>query len=252
MLPDRVLGIGIDEQTAIVVDDEFARVMGVGSVTFLRQGSEDPIRIAGQPLVYADLRLDRLTDGWTYDLAAQEPVASDAGEPVSWDGELDPQSTGRWSARGDERFDENAFGSVIERWPSSYAVREGTTYVQLENAIGIMDAHSDVLAGVNDEVAFRALHDRLGTLMFLVGDGGWILRKEGLLSFEANRDDAMSTMILDASGATARSLSPYVSLADAGDGALHAAGIVGVRLDILYTSTDGRLYDTALRAPVAP
>jgi hypothetical protein len=251
--PPTLVGVGIDEQTAIVVDGPVARVVGVGSVTFLRRGSEDAVREPGLPLVWADLRLDRLTDGWAYDLATQTPFATEVGEPVAWDGELDPQSTEAWAVRGDRRGDENAFGSVIERWPASYAVRDGTAAVQLENAIGLLDAHGETLAGVNDEVAFRALYDHLGTLVFLVGAEGAMARSDdGTVRLEGNGGAAMATMVLDASGVTARSLSPYVSIEDAGDGALHAAGLVGVRLDILFTGTDGRAYDPALRRPITP
>jgi cyanophycinase len=248
----KLIGVGIDEQTAIVVDGRHAAVMGRGSVTFLRRGDEDAIRTPGLPLVWADLRLDRLTDGWSYDLETQSPIDSKVGEAVTWDGVLDPQSSGPWAVAGDRRPQENRFGSVAERWPNAYAVREGTAPVRLENAIGLLDAHSDYLHGVDDEVAFRALYDQLGTTVFLVGATGSLSRDKDTISLGPNAGGAMATMVLDASQVTARSLSPYVSIEDAGDGGLQAAGLVGVRLDILFTGTDGRVYDPALRRPVIP
>lgn len=245
--PGDLLGIGLDEQTCITVRDGRASVSGVGSVVFLRPPAEPPLRVAGEPLAWADLALDRLTEGWVYDLEADATdLTAPAGEAVAWDGAVTTQRPGDWSGTDEERF-----AWVIERRPHAYAVRAGTGDPLLADAFGILDAHDSSRRGVNDEVAFRALHDHLGVTGFLLGDGG------GMERVDEERMDGtrvvftgMAALVLDASGVTWRSLSPSVSPADAGDGGLSAAGLVGVRLHVLYSDGgDPRGYDLTAHRP---
>lgn len=256
--PDGLLGIGLDEQTCITVADGRAVVSGVGSVVLLRPGTEPPLREPGAPLVWADLALDRLTTGWAWDLATGAVDVANAppgAEPVAWDGAEGTPSEAPWEIRGDDVADEERFEVVVERWPDAYIVRPGTGTPIVEDAFGICDAQDADMRGVNDEVLFRTLYDLPGKSGFLVGDGA-VLRSgssPGRVALEGAWPGPMATMVIDASGATWRSLSPSVSQEDAGDGALHPAGLLAMKLHILYTDgSDGRewdLYDRAARAP---
>ena len=254
--PAALLGIGLDEQTCLTVSNGRGRVSGVGSVVFLRAGDEAALRVEGEPLVWAGLALDRLTDGWAWTFDTAEPDAADAAaETVSWDGSLSTPSSGTWAADGRERSDEEHFALVAERWPSPYVVRGGSGDPLLTDSVAMLDALDSDMRGVNDEVLFRTLYDHLGATGFLVGDGARMERDAStpnVVALTGAGDTPLSTMVIDAGGTTARSLSPWPSQQDAGDGALHAAGLVGMRLSILYTDgADGRAWDCAARAPVA-
>ncbi len=254
--PADLLGVGIDEQTCITVRDGAATVSGVGTVVFLRTGPEPALRIPGEPLVWAGLPMDRLTAGWGYDLTAQATrvdMPPPAAEEVSWDGLVDAQVGEAWRVDGGVLGDQEHFEWAIDAWPSSYTVRAGTREPKLYDAVGLMDAHDSGLRGVNDEVLFRTLHDLPGVTGFLVGDGGELSHDASTptrVQMGGAGDAPMATMVVDASGATWRSLSDEVSIEDAGDGALHPAGLVGMTLHVLYSDgSDGRVWDTATRGP---
>lgn len=257
--PRELLGVGLDEQTALVIRGDRAEVVGVGSVVFLRAGGEGPTRVAGEPLVWADLRLDRLTDGWFWDMAAGAPdteAPPDGAEPVSWDGAVQDQDAEDWEVDGARRVGEESFEWVIERWPDPYALVEGLDELYLRDAMGLLNAHDSGMRGVNDEVGYRALYDQPGATLFLVGEGG-VLRRDASapeqIQLNGDGDTPLATLVLDARGASWRSLSPEVSLADAGDGGLRAAGLVGLRLHVLYSDgTDGRVWKMATAEPVHP
>jgi len=66
-----VLGIGVDDRTALCVNPDLtAEVRGEGAVTFLhRTGQTTQILESGEPPVFTNLQHDQLTEGYTYDLA---------------------------------------------------------------------------------------------------------------------------------------------------------------------------------------
>lgn len=248
---ETVLGIGLDERTGIVVEGDRIQVVGDGSVSFLwPELDAGLLRTCGAPLVWTDLRLDRLTDGWTWDLAARtaEPGSADA-EAVAWEGPWEEPTPGDWWVDGDDRGDEEAFDFVVERDPEPYATREGTADPVLPGTTGVVNAHGEYGRAQADEGVFRALHDHVGATGFLVAEGG-TLERGGLLSevvFLPNvyvDGPEAATLVVDASRVTWRSLSPAVSAWDVGDGSLHAAGLAGLRLHVMASSgTTGLGYD---------
>ena len=257
--PDDLLGIGLDERTCLRVRDGRALVSGAASAVFLRPGDEPALRVPGEPLVWSGLALDRLTAGWTYDLEAGSVDTADppaSAEPVAWDGTPESQEAADWSVSGVLRGDEERFEVVADRWPEAYGTHAGTRAPLLRDAVGFMDAHDAKMRGVNDEVAFRLLHDQPELTAFLVGADGAMRRPADtpdLVRLEAAADVPMATLILDASRVSWRSLSDQVSVEDAGDGGLHPAGLVGVRLHVLFTDgSDGRAWDLAHREPATP
>lgn len=248
--PDTLLGIGVDEQTCLTVEDGVATVSGVGSVVFLRAGDEPAVRVAGQPLVWPELRLDRLTEGWAWALDTGEATPPADAEAVSWDGVVTPADPGDWSVSGAEPADEEAFVLVVDRWPDAYGTHAGTGSPVLPDAFGLLDAFDEDLRGVDDEAGFRTLYDHLGAVAFFVADDASLRRTDdGAVRLEG----PSATLVIDASQVTARSLSPTVSTEDAGDGALHAAGLLGLRLHLLASdSDDGRVWEPDARLPRSP
>lgn len=70
--PD-LLAIGIDEDTAVLVRGDEARVVGAGSVTVLDAGAADIRTPEGRPPTVLDLRVHALARGDHFDLARRAP-----------------------------------------------------------------------------------------------------------------------------------------------------------------------------------
>jgi hypothetical protein len=255
--PTNLVGIGIEEQTGLVVRNQVATVIGVGTVNFLRpEPGNLPTRVPEQPLVWTNLSLDRLTDGWTYDLAVnrvliESPPAT--ASAVAWEGGAGA-ALGEWYADGDLVSQEERFEVVVSRNPDGFATHEGTDEPVLSDAIGLLNAHDADRRAANDESMFRALYEHIGSTGFFVGEGGTMSRSQGnpeQVEFIDNPEDngsALATLVIDTTGATWRSLSPSVSLSDTGDGSLQAAGLVGLQLHVLYSAVgDGWVYNTVSR-----
>ncbi|MBA2320918.1 MAG: hypothetical protein H0V89_07175 [Deltaproteobacteria bacterium] len=117
--------------------------------------------------------------------------------------------------------------------------------------MGILDAHDSDLRGLNDAAMFRALYDHFELTGFLVGDGGRLVRRDGEGGVVAlgGQGTPQSTMVLDATGVTARALAPGPG---PWDPSLHAVGLTGVALHILFTDGDGRAWDLDTRRVVTP
>ena len=78
LLDPAVLGIGIDENTAIVVQDEAFRVLGAGAVTIIDESdstynSLDRLR-SDQPMTVFGVKLHILAEGYRFDLRSRQPI----------------------------------------------------------------------------------------------------------------------------------------------------------------------------------
>ena len=240
---ERPLGIGLDEQTCIVVQDDVATVRGLGSVSLLHPSEEAPVRTAGEPLIWSDLPLDRLVDGWSFTLPDGGATQSGHALTAVWTGTT-TLADGDWEVNGATVADEARFAVTVDRSPLPYATAEGTEPPLLTDGVGILDAHDSDRRGANDEALFRALADHVGAVGYLVGDGGMIRREDDHLLVTRFGTDPLATMIVDTAGVTWTDLSPSPSPSDAGDS---AAGLVGMRLHILYTDGDGRSWNPTSR-----
>ena len=260
--PAALFGIGIEEQTGLVIQDGVGTVAGVGSVTFLLPDSAvAPTREPALPLVWPNLALDRLTQGWRYDVAARAvdiahlPSTADS---IAWSGES-ATPAGEWFADGHVLAHEERFAIVVRRDPEPFSTHAGSDLPVLGDAIGILDAHDGDRRGANEESLFRVLYDLVGHTGFLVGEGTSIERRAEMperVRFidTANLDlPPLATLVVDTSAVTLRGLSADVSVSDAGDGAMSAATLVGARLHVLYSGVGEQLeYDTVARAVVPP
>ena len=79
------LGIGVDEDTAAVIDGHELRVIGSGAVTVIDASgmtyTDSPDVRRGQPLSLLGLKLDFLTSGCRYDLRRRTGMPPLAGKP---------------------------------------------------------------------------------------------------------------------------------------------------------------------------
>ncbi len=257
-----VFGLGCEEETGVWIRDGRAEVVGVGAVSLVTaDGSTLPQRASGVPLTWQGLRLDRLTDGWAFDVATGEvdtAAPPPGAEAVTWDGTPGP-TAGEWYADGDWLDHEERFEWVVTRDPDAYSEHAGADVPVLSDAIGVVDAFDSARRGPAEEALFRGLYDHVGATGVMLGYGGSAVRDDAhpaVIQFVDNPevdDPPMASMLVNTSTVTWRSLAPTPSLCDLGDGSLHAAGLVGVTLHVLYTPASLLAYNTAERVvtPVA-
>jgi cyanophycinase len=74
------LGLGIDEDTAILVHDDYFEVLGTGSVTVVDAGGATDIRVPLHgPIALAGARLHVLPAGYTFHLKRRAPTTDEPG-----------------------------------------------------------------------------------------------------------------------------------------------------------------------------
>lgn len=81
-----LLGLGIDEDTAMVIDGDVGRVVGAGGVTFVDardvRFSNAGARRDGQPLTLSAVRVGVVGAGFCFDLVARDVVVTTSGLPT--------------------------------------------------------------------------------------------------------------------------------------------------------------------------
>lgn len=248
-----ILAIGVEERTGIAVYGDRAEVHGTGAVQFIQTTPESVlIREPGKPLVYSNVRVDLLTDGWVYDLKKREPDTSRT--PSRAEAIRQPLAcstvSGAPQIRGNRAEDEKKFSHTVTYGGKNYAIHTASIPEQMKNVIGFVDAHSDdedAEAGGYKRAhvqaaAFRALYDHPKFSTFLIPAQGKVSPKPGSrdeVIFARNSavsDSEAATMILDCKHCTHRSLSPRVANMDNGSETLRSAGIVNMRVHVLADS----------------
>lgn len=255
-----LLAIGLDERTGIALIGTQAEVIGQGAVELLQQTPSSQLRREkGRPLVYSDLRLDRLTDGWRFDLSTRLPDTAQLPGGVSLvvPSGVTGNNAGALTLRGSDAQDEGHFQRTVayDPYPFSTAPGDGTPYIR--NGFGIINAHNSDYRGAAHEAVFRALYEFPAYSGFLIAESGQVsrtARAADLLTFERNAGlsyHESSTLVVSGKWITHRGLSPYVSNEDVGSGRLNAAALVNLRLHVLGDSEHwGFRYDSREQAVV--
>jgi cyanophycinase len=74
------LGLGIDEDTAILADGDYFEVLGTGSVTVVDAGGATDIRVPDNgPIALAGARIHVLPAGYTFHLKGRRPTTDERG-----------------------------------------------------------------------------------------------------------------------------------------------------------------------------
>jgi cyanophycinase len=259
--PSTLLGIGIEQQTGLILVDGLAEVVGTGAVSFVQATDESSmIRDCGEPLVFTDLRLDRLTEGWVFGLDERAPLEPPGdAEALAWAGP-EGENAGEWYAYGDVPEHEERFAWVVERDLAPWGLHGGSDAPLLLEAVGVLDAHHSDGRAAAHEALFRALYEQPGATGFLVAWGSLLERPSPApdrVRFADNdyveSEPQASTIVVASHTADWRALAPVPSLYDAGDGGLHAAGLSGLRLHLLADSgRTGLAYDARERVVTTP
>lgn len=243
-----ILAIGIEERTGLIVRGDEAEVVGVGSVDFLRRTETTLQRRAKRkPLVMTDVALDRLTEGWWYDLGAQEvdlsrPPAGASRVVYGGDG---PSNSGNLTIYGDDPAEARNFERTVTVAPLAYSNLQSGIAPYVYHSIGILDAQDSDRRGSMQESLFRALYDHSGYTGFLVTDSARITRSSSdpdLLEFRWNAQTTYrraAAIVVDGKGVTWKGLSPHLSGLDTGSGTLKAAALVGLKVHVMADTANG-------------
>ena len=243
-----LLAIGIDERTGLAITGSTAEVVGVGSVDFIQQTSSTVLRRdSKRPLFYTNLRLDRLTEGWKYNLSTRLPDTTtrpSSAIAVTYGGDSTANS-GAVTIQGSKVTDEDRLERTIDYAPYPYKTTVGTYTTYVRKAMGIIDAQNSDYRGAIHESMFRALYDYPAFTGFLVAYPGQMFRSSTLpdqLQFQRNTAQVgveAATIVIDGKPVTYKSLSPYVSNVDTGLKTLNAAGFINLKLHVLAESSSG-------------
>lgn len=243
-----LVAIGIDERTGLAISGSTAEVIGIGSVDFIQQTSASVLRRdSKRPLFYTNLRLDRLTEGWKYNLSTRLPDTTNrpsSAIAVTYGGDSSANS-GSVTIQGSKVTDEDRLERTIDYAPYPYKTTVGTYTTFVRKAMGIIDAQNSDYRGSVHESMFRALYDYPSFTGFLVAYQGQMFRSSSLpdqLQFARNSAQIgveAATIVIDGKPVIYKSLSPYVSNVDAGTKTLKAAGFINLKLHIVGESSSG-------------
>jgi hypothetical protein len=239
-----ILAIGIEEKTGVVIRKKIALVIGVGEVSLFQETTQSTkTRIATEPLRYTSVRMDRLTDGWRFDLTTKSPITSTL--PANAEAVIPQQNTIEQAepllVSGALEAERTRFEQLASIFPEDYSLRRTAESLFVEGSIGFMDAGFSANRMDKQETLFRALYEHPGRFGFLLFFGGAIERTEqNLLSFvPSGVGDEMSTLVFDSREVTHRGLSPYFSSWRSPSGTLRAASLLNVRVHLLSSSDLG-------------
>ncbi len=253
-----LLGIGVETSTGLVIRDGVVEVRGEGAVSFLRETPKTQrMREPGQPLVATHLRLDRLTAGWRFDLAARRPMTETAPSGVV---AVDPpgagaENQGALTIRGRQASDRRRFARVASYHPDPYRLRTTSADVFVRDAVGFSDVdRTDDHRGDRQATLFRALFDAPESSGFLLfGPRGGISTTGTQLSRTAHAPDElaaegdMAAIVVDGSTVTHKGLAPAPNFYD-----LRSAALVSATVHVLAESARHNLaYNSRTRSLVS-
>jgi cyanophycinase-like exopeptidase len=230
-----LLGIGLEQKTGLVIRAGIAEVIGQGEVAFFKETAASVLRRdAGRPLFFTNLILDRLTEGWRYDLNARAPITTTVPtgvSTVSYAGDS-ASNSGALSISGASEADKNRFDRVVSYFPNNYTLVAGTGTPYIKNAVGFSDAGNATNRPDKQESIFRALYDLPHFVGVLSFSGGSITRNAAMpdvLQFSGT----LAAIVLDGKSVTHKGLSPSISSYASTGGSLRAAALSNITVHVL-------------------
>lgn len=253
-----LLAIAVSEQTGIAISNGQAKVYGNGTVEFIQQTPDTKnIRIEGSPLVYTDLRNDVLTEGWTFDMKTKTPILTHTPSDAT------PLNLKKKCASFHKDFtidgSQKSASSSFELSPKYGAenyklIPARMDEVKIRGIIGITKANSyerDPTGGSErakiQAALYRAIYDSPERSAILLSEESVLKstpQNGDLISFGKNfKLDAKesSSIILDCSECTHKSLSPRTTELDNGSKTLKLPALINLRMHVLGSSTEHNL-----------
>jgi cyanophycinase len=233
-----ILGIGLEQKTGLAIRAGVAQVIGQGEVAFFQETANTQLRRdAGRPLFYSHLRLDRLTEGWRFDLSTRLPITAPlpAGAlAVSYPGD-GASNSGALSISGASEADKSRFERVIGYFPSDYGLGASNSSPAIKNTVGFTDAGNSANRADKQESIFRALYDVPYFSGLLIYSGASVTRSQSApdaLSFGGT----LASIVLDGKSISYKGLAPTASTYASVGGNLRAAALINVSVHVLADS----------------
>lgn len=262
-----ILGVGVDEKTALLVGPELlGTVLGQGSVTLLRTSAQSQLRLAaGHPPVVTELRCDLLSEGFTVDLrtgevrkmppsAHQLPVAPAVGlgKTTRLDGSASDGSGAGAVALKDVATDplalEHGRLAIIpgrEELPLALVVTQAFSSATLfENRVG------GLMWGLSSPANLA------GRVGLLLPAGAAVRATDGLtLEFIPEGAPGVSesgALLVDSRAASYTDQSTYVVEPAINNMPRQSVALLGLRLHVLASGARMDLVTTQITLPIAP
>jgi len=230
-----LVGIGLEQKTGVVIQNGVAEVIGVGEVAFIKESDQSVLRRdAGRPLYYTHLSLDRLTEGWKFDLAARAPITSELPPgvvAVSYPG-AGASNIGALNIAGNIEADANRFERIASFAPNDFNLAQSTGPIVIRDAVGFSLSGSSSSRAAKQETLFRALYESpqsLGVLLF----SGALISRTALAPDIIEFGGALASIIVDAKHCTFKGLAPSASNYAISGGTLRAAALTNLRVHVL-------------------
>ncbi|MEM8962024.1 MAG: cyanophycinase [Acidobacteriota bacterium] len=238
-----LLAIGLERNTGIVIQNDTAEVHGIGEVAFIQPTLGTwLVRDPGRPLIVTELRLDRLTEGWRYDLVAKRPDTDNPPAGVNaitatGDGSA---NVGALDLDGGLEADSALFAATATYYPDDYSLVAAASEPHIHDTVGFTRAGITAERADKQENLFRLLYDRPRVTGMLVFDDSEVSRTSAApdkLEFgPSGGAPELAVILVDASRAGYKGLSPSISNWAADSGSLRAAALTDLRIHVLAES----------------
>jgi len=238
-----ILGIGIEQKTGLFIKGNTAEVIGNGAVYFIQEKPESMLkREQNRPLFYTNLRLDRLTEGWKFNLASNLPDSENLPENVEdvTFSESEIENSSALTINGGIENEKLKFEKLISIYPADFEVQISSESSIIAQSLGFTDVGNSSNRMDKQEALFHGLYESASSTGFLLLKGGEISRSSenpDLLNFsQSGTAKEPSTIVIDTKTATHKNLSKSSSNYAISRGKLKAASFVNLTLHVLAES----------------
>ncbi|GAB4185277.1 MAG: hypothetical protein Kow00108_22760 [Calditrichia bacterium] len=237
-----IIGVGVEEYTALVIENSIGTVIGHGEVAILDpRGYQHMQRQSGQPLLFSNLTLHRLADGWQFNFSNKQVIPPTNVELVQHSG-ANHSSTGTVTINGSSANDDSFFEKIIEYDP--YNIHNTGQTGFLAYSMGFTDAFNTNDRGLMHEAIFNGLKDEPDFSAFLVYRDSYygaegILRNSSaqpdLVSFEGN----LASVVIDAGSVQ---YAGFAQTFSSKNGVTNTAALTPLKVHVLANSPESGLF----------
>lgn len=228
----KITGLCLEEKTGVIIQNGKAKVYGTGLAHFLSETEQtEKDRRANHPLSYTNVRLDALTEGWTYNLNENSPDLNSIPKNAKKlelkvaCGEAPNNFNFKSSIAKSLNFLEPVDSQFLSIAPDAYSEEK------IESG--------DKRKGAIQTRAFNELEKDPRKSVVLIDQSTTISTPaKNILSI--NSKEKTPAMILDCQECSYTSQSSFVSTQDDGSNSLYSKGFVNMRVHIVGESS---LYD---------
>lgn len=227
-----ITGLCLEEKTGVIIQNGKARVYGTGLAHFLTETDQtEKDRRANHPLSYTNVRLDALTEGWTYNLNTRSPETDLAPKNAQHlelkipCGEVQPNFNLKSSISKTLNFFEPNESEFLSVGMDAYSEEK-------------MDS-GDKRKGAIQTRAFNEMAKDPRKSVILIDHSTTIANPaKNILAFHSS--EKTPAMILDCKECSHSSSSSFISTQDDGSNTLYSKGFVNMRVHIIGETS---LYD---------